>query len=120
MSKMLVIGVILFFVGVAIVPGYSSMPKPIAEENTGEPRPNGDPDGPWEGGLDDPTDFFHLGEGIFCLGTLGKGIVNTDIQDFDNIVVLIGWLCSFGFFSITAIFDFAEAFDIWEITRDGC
>ena len=77
-----------------------------------------DPDGPYEGGLDDLSDWIHLADGIAVLGIIG--INQNEIKDFDEIWVLITWLISLGYFALISIFEFIEAFDIAEIHVDGC
>jgi len=80
-----------------------------------------DPDGPYEGGLDDPTDWWNLGNGVILLGYMGIEVVTTDIIDMNSMVELIKWvLLFFGLLGLPTIGYFTEAFDIWDLNRDDC
>ena len=80
-----------------------------------------DPDGPWKGGLDDPTDWASLTRGIGWLFFLTAYVIENDIRNFENPLQLIPWLFWCGYMLLPALINFAEAFDIWDKPiSDGC
>lgn len=79
-----------------------------------------DPDGPLEGGLDDLQDWIHLANGILLLGYYGKKLLITDVRDMDTLLTVVVWLISIsGLFGLRGLLEFAEAFDIMELKKDG-
>jgi hypothetical protein len=79
-----------------------------------------DPDGPYRGGLDDPTDFLYLFWGLIETGMLAycfkEGLLRNPVSLLMFIhVLLVEALCVYG-----ALIHFGEAFDVIEIDNDGC
>ena len=83
-----------------------------------------DPDGPFEGGLDDPTDWKDLFIAIF-----NGFIVGTYISDIPEIIDLILslkllsvsiYIITFGLYSSYTLIELGDAFDIIDPDEDGC
>jgi predicted DNA-binding WGR domain protein len=81
-----------------------------------------DPDGPCEGGLDDPSDWVHLAIGIFTLYLEGTTYPLKELKEIDDLISLIVFiLVDIGYTTLLPVFvHFAEAFDILELYLDGC
>jgi len=112
-------------------------PKPLVPENRiGVPTPdNGDPDGPTEGRLDDPTDWRYLGRALIYFWTFAIDLVafSTFLEElnitadeiFDANLTEIELILMMLFFNGGMLEHFiigclVEAFDIWDIDKDGC
>lgn len=126
------------------------LPRPLVPENRiGVHTPdNGDPDGPTNGFLDDPTDWRYLVKAYvylyvlaysdlavmeFCFPDYPPDLIDNDIMGFlENVTEFFENLTEEEYnifylltFKMTAemIVYFAcllEAFDIWDIDKDGC
>jgi len=98
-------------------------PKPLASESRKiVPTPNGDPDGPYVGGLDDPTDWENFFWGVAKIGFLGVGMVRLLFPDFETLGGTMKFILAIfgvGFNSFTGLRSFAEAFDLKDIDNDG-
>lgn len=104
-------------------------PKPLLPENRiGVPTPdNGDPDGPFEGGLDDPTDWIYLLSAIgnllilpgfaYAMYMVIKEVIEGEGSPIGIIwnSLILYWTMRYGVGS-----SFVEAFDINDIDGDGC
>ncbi|MCJ7572510.1 MAG: hypothetical protein MUO82_11670 [Candidatus Thermoplasmatota archaeon] len=77
-----------------------------------------DPDGPYAGGLDDPTDFRALFWGL--LGIVFVYFPLSLLLNYTNSLQLIGGILGTITASYNMIMNFGEAFDIIEYTEDGC
>ncbi len=86
------------------------------------PTPNGDPDGAYAGGLDDPTDWENFFWGVAKIGFLGVAVVRLLFPDFETLRGTMRFMLAIfgvGFNSITGLRSFAEAFDLKDIDNDG-
>ena len=88
------------------------------------PLPDGDPDGPTEGGLDDPTDWWYAGLVVVISGAEIASIVVMwedykagEATLWELITVFVDM--SFGSTIFSYIF-ILEAFDVEDLDRDGC
>jgi len=111
------------FLGTPLM-SLAAQPKPFVLENRKIlSTPNGDDDGPYAGGLDDPTDWIYLASFIgnlliipsftmsFLMVTQEKGVIS--IGFIWNFLILY-WTVRFGVFH-----SFFEAFDLKDIDEDG-
>ncbi len=102
----------------------AAQPKPFVPEHRQiVSTPNGDDDGPYAGGLDDPTDWIYLisfiGNLLIIPGYLltllmvseEKGLIS--IGFVWNFMILY-WCVRYGVF-----YGFVEAFDINDVDEDG-
>lgn len=86
--------------------------------------PNGDPDGPYDGGLDDITDWENLVRGIamvllFTANTIGTDF--TDIGASGNYRELVSYIFWGVILLVSAAMYLGEAFDRYEDRfNDGC
>ena len=88
------------------------------------PLPDGDPDGPTEGGLDDPSDWNYAGYVAFLLG-IDMIMIQAMWEDYkEGGTTLWGIIKATGALSIyTAFVSYIcllEAFDVKDLDRDGC
>lgn len=104
-------------------------PRQLVPRNSPSvPIPDGDPDGPTEGGLDDPSDWNYLVLGftfvVLTVGDIDQFINYSEQMEFDDPFMLALWMLINGmtisFDSLIAFCCFGEAFDIWDIDEDGC
>ena len=90
------------------------------------PLPDDDPDGPWEGGLDDSMDWAYLSMGCLITGVMGidsftaLGLSNYIEDEWDLVTWMLITGISLSVDFVLAWMCFAEAFDIREIDNDGC
>lgn len=73
-----------------------------------------DPDGAFEGGLDDYTDFMALFFGIFYSGYFLYGIKIGILRNSENLLDFIDGLVYYGACSIEILAYFGEAFDVFD------
>jgi hypothetical protein len=81
-----------------------------------------DPDGPFEGGLDDPYDWVYLFTGTISIFFLGFFIKNQFIKNAllsGDIRGFIQWTINYGLYTYNTLIGFGEAFDIIEHYEDG-
>lgn len=84
--------------------------------------PSGDPDGPYAGGLDDPTDWINLFFGIGWSGfVLGMIVMFVSLEEA-GVLTVVGLSVYILYFIVNACLSFGEAFDYLEKIRerDGC
>jgi len=102
----------------------AAQPRQLVPKNSPSvPTPdNGDPDGPFVGGLDDITDWTNLVNGIgflFATGGCLMSLLLVDLEQQNDIsillnIVLLPLNIRWGFFAFT------EAFDMRDVDGDGC
>jgi hypothetical protein len=111
------------FLGSPLV-SLAAQPKPfIPDQQKISLIPNGDDDGPYVGGLDDPTDWIYLASFIGNLliipgytltlltVTQEKGVISVGfVWNF----LILYWCIRFGVF-----YGFFEAFDLRDMDEDG-
>jgi hypothetical protein len=73
-----------------------------------------DPDGPFEGGLDDLTDFIDLISGVFLAGYLLLLIKKGYLRNSQSLLEFVEWIIVYAQYSILTLVSFGEAFDIIE------
>jgi hypothetical protein len=81
-----------------------------------------DPDGPFEGGLDDTYDWVDLYFGIIYGYILLLFIKNKSLKNAfstGNIFTIIIWLIDYGLYSIDTLRRFGDAFDIIDPDENG-
>lgn len=81
-----------------------------------------DPDGPFEGGLDDITDWKDLFTGLFYAIILGLAIKDHEFKDLlenKNIFGMVIWIFDYGLFTVYSAFAFGDAFDLLDPDEDG-
>lgn len=81
-----------------------------------------DPDGPFEGGLDDPYDWMNLYFGIIYGLLLAICIKNQALKEefqTGNIFKTINWIIKYGLYTLNTLIGFGEAFDIINPDDDG-
>ncbi len=81
-------------------------------------KSNEDPDGPYVGGLDDPTDYTNLFWGLLGFVWISFGL-NT-LLNAENLKQIIGGLLGTITPSFNLIMQLGEAFDVIEYIEDGC
>jgi len=74
-----------------------------------------DPDGPFEGGLDDLSDIGDLLLGIYSSGLVLYMIIYGGIRNAPTIYELVGWIILYGVNIRYTLVLFGEAFDVYEI-----
>jgi hypothetical protein len=79
-----------------------------------------DPDGPYRGGLDDPTDFAYLFTGLKLAGVLALCFKMGVFRDPQSLLQLIYYLLYVTGVTYTILMAFGEAFDVIDYDRDGC
>ena len=99
-------------------------PRPLVPENrrVAPTIPRVDPDGPYVGGLDDPTDWIYLASfigNVFIIPAylLGLSYIISEQQGLISLIwnVMVLWWCvRYG-----VINGFFEAFDLRDIDEDG-
>jgi hypothetical protein len=97
-------------------------PKPLASESQKiVSTPNGDPDGPYAGGLDDPTDWINFFFGIGWSGFVFGMIVMIVSAEEAGVLTVFGLSLYTFYFVINGLLSFGEAFDFLEkpLERDG-
>jgi len=90
------------------------------QENIPINDPFEDPDGPLEGGLDDPSDWNYLLNAGFFIYVLLKGINDKSLFNSGTLRIFIGVLSAYGLFTFDAGASLGEALDLIEIDGDGC
>jgi len=97
---------------------------PVVESQTLQPvTPWQDPDGPTEGGLDDPSDWINL---IYALGwgfVLLGNVLTSNPAGIDTIREIIGGLWNLVWnvvFLVSVPLYLLEAFDLVDSDEDGC
>ena len=80
--------------------------------------PEDDPDGPIQGGLDDPSDFIALFWGLS--GFLWILFPLPNLLNPDNLKQFISGLLGTSAAVFNIIMNFGEAFDVIEYIEDGC
>jgi hypothetical protein len=94
-------------------------PKPLAlESRKSVSTPNGDPDGPYAGGFDDPTDWINFFFGIGWSGFVFGMIVIIVTAEEAGILTIIGLSVYTLYFVLNAFLSFGEAFDYLEKPRE--
>ena len=81
-----------------------------------------DPDGPFEGGLDDPYDWMNLYFGIIYGLILAIFIKNQALKEAfitGNIFTIIIWIIKYGLYTLNTLIRFGDAFDIINPDDDG-
>ena len=81
-----------------------------------------DPDGPFEGGLDDPQDWLDLYLGIiygFMLAVFIKHQALKGAFATRNIFTITTWIIDYGLYTYVTLTDFGDAFDIIDPDGDG-
>jgi len=80
--------------------------------------PNGDPDGPYAGGFDDPTDWVNFFFGIGWSGFVFGMIVIIITAEEAGLLTVIGLSVYTLYFVVNALLSFGEAFDYLEKPRE--
>lgn len=81
-----------------------------------------DPDGPFEGGLDDPQDWLDLYFGIVYGVMLALFIKHHALKgafSTGNIFTIVIWIIDYGLYTYNTLTDFGDAFDIIDPDEDG-
>jgi hypothetical protein len=81
-----------------------------------------DPDGPFEGGLDDMYDWRDLFVGLIYGIILGLAIKDNEFRDLlesRNIIGMVLWIFDYGLFTLNSAIRFGDAFDIIDPDEDG-
>ena len=81
-----------------------------------------DPDGPFEGGLDDPQDWLDLYFGIvygFMLALFIKHHALKEAFATGNIYTIIIWIIDYGLYTYYSLTHLGDAFDIIDPDEDG-
>ncbi len=99
----------------------------------GRNLPSSDPNGPYRGGLDDPTDLNYLTSAVIALINLAIMLYkNTPMEYIDdlkeslengnyfNVTMDLSGLTSYAIIMVSLLIFTLEAFDILDCDRDGC
>jgi len=81
-----------------------------------------DPDGPFEGGLDDTYDWVDLYYGILYGYILLLFIKNKSLKNAfatGNIYTIIIWILDYGLYTYGTLTNFGDAFDIIDPDKNG-
>ena len=111
------------FLGIPFM-SLASQPKPfLPETRTILSAPNGDDDGPYAGGLDDPTDWIYLASFVGNLLIIPGYILNVLTVTQEKGVISIGFVWNFLilYWAVRygAFYGFFEAFDLRDMDEDG-
>jgi len=74
-----------------------------------------DPDGPFEGGLDDMADFICLVCGIISAGMFLSAIKHGALRNSQNMLIFVLWIINYGLCTYVILGGFGEAFDVYEV-----
>ena len=78
-----------------------------------------DPDGPFEGGLDDIADIISLMVGVISAGYLLLFIKNGVLKSSQNLFIFVLWIINCSLYTYNTLIAFGEAFDIIDNNNDG-
>ena len=78
-----------------------------------------DPDGPFEGGLDDMADIISLIIGVLTAGFLMLFIKNGVLKSSQNLFLFVLWIINYSLYTYETLIAFGEAFDIIDNNNDG-
>jgi hypothetical protein len=123
MKKIVMVGICTALLVAIPFTSMAVSPKPLVPEHLKVTfTPNSDPDGPFAGCLDDPSDWANLVNGIGCLFLVGGSLMTLLLVDLDqqkpfSIFLTIAFI---PYNAYLCFYYFTEAFDMRDGDGDGC